>query len=116
MTIALRARNKPLGRNINSKTQEFQRHLLEDFFRIGVPKNFAIFTAKHLCCCVGVSFNKITGLQAWNSIKKRFQHSCFPVSIEKFLKKIISYRTALVAASGIERGFFVCDICNFKDL
>ena len=46
---------------------------------------------------------KITGLQACNSIKKRLQHNCFPVNIEKFFKNSFSYRTALMAASGIER-------------
>ena len=50
-------------------------------------------------------------LQACNSIKKGLQHSCFPANIEKIFKSSFSYRTALVAASGIEN-FFVCDICN----
>ena len=31
-------------------------------------------------------FNKIPDLQACNFIKKRLQHSCFPVNIAKFLK------------------------------
>ena len=30
-------------------------------------------------------FNKIAGLKASNFIKKRLQHSCFPVNIAKFL-------------------------------
>ena len=30
-------------------------------------------------------FNKLAGLKASNFIKKRLQHSCFPVSIAKFL-------------------------------
>ena len=29
----IKSRNKPLGRNINSKTQEFQRQLFEDFLQ-----------------------------------------------------------------------------------
>ena len=31
-------------------------------------------------------FNKVVGLQACNFIKKRFQHRCFPVNIENFLR------------------------------
>ena len=31
-------------------------------------------------------FNKVTGHKASNSIKKRLQHSCFPVSIANFLR------------------------------
>ena len=34
--------------------------------------------------CVKVSFNQVAGLQACIFIKKRFQHRCFSVSIEKF--------------------------------
>ena len=37
---------------------------------VSVLKNFAIFT----------------GLQACNSIKKRLQHRCFPLTIAKFLR------------------------------
>ena len=35
-------------------------------------------------------FNKVAGLQAWNFIKKRLQHSCFLVNIVKFLTTLIS--------------------------
>ena len=31
-------------------------------------------------------FNKVTGLQTCNFIKKRLQHRCFPVNIAKFLR------------------------------
>ena len=31
-------------------------------------------------------FNKVTDLKAWNFIKKRLQHRCFPVKSEKFLR------------------------------
>ena len=84
------------------------------FFRIGVLENFAIFTGKHLCCSVGVSFNKIAGLQACNSIKKRLQHSCFPVNIEKFFNNSFSYRTAPVTASGIQRFFLFAIYATLK--
>ena len=35
-------------------------------------------------------FNKVAGLQAWNFIEKRLQHSCFLVNIVKFLTTLIS--------------------------
>ena len=56
---------------------------LQIFFKIGVLKNFAIFTGKHLCLCL---FNKVAGLKSCNFIKKRLQHRCFPVNIVKFLR------------------------------
>ena len=31
-------------------------------------------------------FNKVAGLKACNFIKKRFQHSCFPVKFAKFIR------------------------------
>ena len=31
-------------------------------------------------------FNKVAGLKAWNFIKNRLQHSCFPVKFAKFLR------------------------------
>ena len=46
------------------------------FFKIGVLKNFIIFTGKHLWCSLFLS----------HFIKKRLQHSCFPVNIAKFLR------------------------------
>ena len=39
--------------------------------------------------CVGVSFNKLTGLKACNFIKKRLQHMCFSVKFAKFLRRIL---------------------------
>ena len=39
--------------------------------------------------------NKVAGLKAWNFVKKRLQHRCFPVKFKKFLN-----RTPPVAASG----------------
>ena len=51
------------------------------FFEIGVIKNFAIFTGKHLeSLC-----NEVAELKACNFIKKRLQHKCFLVNIAKFL-------------------------------
>ena len=31
-------------------------------------------------------FNKVAGIQACNSAKKKLQHRCFPVNIAKFLR------------------------------
>ena len=52
------------------------------FFKMGVPKNFAIFTVKHLCW----SLFLIKLQKACNCIKKRRQHSCFSVNIAKYLR------------------------------
>ena len=59
-------------------------------FKIGVLKNFANVTGKQLCW----SLFLIT-LQAFNFIRKRLEHRCFPV---EFLKKTFFHRTYLVAA------------------
>ena len=32
-------------------------------------------------------FSKVVSLEAWNLIKKRLQHRCFPVNIAKLLRK-----------------------------
>ena len=50
-------------------------------------------------------FNKTAGLKAYNFIKKRLWHRCFPVNIAKFVKNSFLYnnvffRTPLMAASG----------------
>ena len=52
------------------------------FLKIGILKNIAIFTGKHLCWSIinKVLFNKF--------IKKRLQHRCFPVNIANFLKTV----------------------------
>ena len=71
------------------------------FFKIGVLKNFAIFTGKHLCW------------KACHFIKKRLQHKCFTVNITKF-KNNFFYRTPLVAAS--ERTLLRMYSKNFPNL
>ena len=48
------------------------------FFKIGLLKNFAIFTGKHLC------WSLLIKLQVWRPAK-RLQHRCFRVNIAKFL-------------------------------
>ena len=54
------------------------------FLKIGVLKNFAIFTWKHLCWSL-----YLKTLEAWwpaTLLKKRLQHRCFLVNIAKFLR------------------------------
>ena len=48
-----------------------------------VLKNFTNFAGKHLCWSL---FFKGACLQPCNFIKKRLQHSCFPVKFAKFLR------------------------------
>ena len=52
------------------------------YFRIDVPKNFAMSTGKHLAWSL-FSIN----MQAWRyaTSKKRHQHMCFPVKFANFL-------------------------------
>ena len=57
---------------------------LQMFFKIGVLINFTKFTGKHLCWSLFLS--KSPGLEAFNFIKKRLQHRCFPVNFVKFIK------------------------------
>ena len=57
----------------------------EMFFKIVVLKIFDNFTRN---ICVGVFFNKVTGPQACNFLKKKLQHKCFLV---KFLRFSITF-------------------------
>ena len=52
------------------------------FFKIVILKNFAILTGKHLCWSIF-----LFKLQA--CIKKRLQHSYFPVNITKFFREAL---------------------------
>ena len=54
---------------------------LQMFFKLGVLKNFAIFTGIQLCW---ILFLK--KLQACNFNKKRLQHKCLPANIANFLR------------------------------
>ena len=51
--------------------------------RIGVLRNFAKFTRKHLC--QSHFFNKVADLQA-TLLKKWLWHRCFPVNFAEFLR------------------------------
>ena len=52
------------------------------FLKVGVLKNFAIFTTPVLESLL----NKVSGLKASNSIKKRLQHRRFTVNTVKLLR------------------------------
>ena len=52
--------------------------------KIGVIKNFAKFSGKHLCR--DLFFNKVAGLKPGTLLKKRLRHSCFPGNFAKFLR------------------------------
>ena len=72
---------------------------LQMFFKKGALKSFAIFTGK--CLCWSLFLIK---LQAYNFIKKRFQHRSFPMNIAKFLRKfyIKHFRSLLLVTAIIE--------------
>ena len=58
----------------------------EVFYKKVVLKNFSIFTGKYLCLSLFLIKLRTFGS---NFVKKRFQHRCFSVNIEKFLKTVI---------------------------
>ena len=45
------------------------------FFKIGVLKQFAIFTEKHLC---ESAFNEVAGMKACNLLKRDSKTGAFP--------------------------------------
>ena len=61
---------------INSKnaTMNVESTRFQVLYKIGVLKNLAKFTRKHLC------------LRPSTLLKKRFQHSCFPVNFCEIFK------------------------------
>ena len=56
---------------------------LQMFFKMGVLKNFANFTGKHLRWSL---FSEVACLRACNFIIKRLQHRRSPVKLAKFLR------------------------------
>ena len=46
-----------------------------------ILKSFAKYTRKYIS--QSVFFNKLSGLQPTNLLKKKLQHKCFPVSFAK---------------------------------
>ena len=53
----------------------FQMQPFVDVLKIGVLKNFAIFTGKHLWPVLESLFNKVAGFKACNFTKKRLKNS-----------------------------------------
>ena len=58
------------------------------YVKKGVLKNFTMLTGKHLCWSL-FSLNAPAWVFRSEVLKKRLQHSCFPVNIVKFLKNPI---------------------------
>ena len=73
-----------LGNNLPQKQPP------EVFCKKRVLKNFANFPGKHLQSL----FNKVTGLKACISIKKRLQHRCFLRNLQNFPKHLF-WRTSV---------------------
>ena len=62
----------------------FRNSPLQIFHKMGVLKDFAKFTEKHLC--QSLCLNKFTGLQVGILLRKGVRDRCFPVKIVKFLR------------------------------
>ena len=77
------------------------------FFEIGVLKNFAIFTGKHLWWSLFLIKLK--------AFKKRLQHMCFPLNIAKFLR-IVFYMRWLLLYSEKNDGETVMYVIHFLTL
>ena len=58
-----------------------QKQPPETFYKKEVLRDFPMFTGQHVCWSLF-----LIKLQAWNFIKKRLQHRCFPVNTAKFLR------------------------------
>ena len=71
---------KLLNRQLRLKNR-FQKQSFT-IFKLGVLKNFVNSLEKHLCR----SLFLIKLQTSCNSIKKKFQHKCFPVKFTKFLR------------------------------
>ena len=67
------------------------------FFKIGVRKNFAKFTGKHLCHFL--FFNNVARPQACIFIKKEILAQVFSCEFCEIFKNNFFYRTLPVAAS-----------------
>ena len=66
------------------------------FFKTGVFKNSQYYRKISV---LESFFNKVASLKAYNFIKKRLRHRCFPVNIANFLGTAFC-RTPLMADSG----------------
>ena len=80
-----------VGKRLKSRSQRF--------FKIGVLKNFAIFTGKHLCWRLF-----LIKLQYWRLaflLKKTLQHNCFPMNIARFLKTAFLWNTVHYTSANV---------------
>ena len=77
-------RNEASKKVISTKslrnTSRGRSNLSQMFFKIGVLNNFAIFSG------LDSLFNKVSCLEACDFIKKRLQHSYFPMNMAEFLR------------------------------
>ena len=80
----IKSRTKYPRRNTNSKKQELQKQLFADF-----DQN-KIFQYSQENTVLESLLNKVAGLEARKSVKRRLQHWCFPVNIVKFLRTAFS--------------------------
>ena len=67
------------------------------FFKIGILKNFVIFTGKHLCWSLFL-------IKLTQKTSKKLKHRCFLVNIAEFLRTLF-LRTPPVAASAVLKKF-----------
>ena len=77
-----------IQKSVNLEIEQCRSSRSEILFKTGVLKNYAIFTEKYLCW--SLFLNKVAGLRPAILLKKRLQHRCFPVNIEKFLTTAFS--------------------------
>ena len=75
-----------------------------------ILKHFVIFTGKHLCR--GLFFNKVSGNQMGNFIKKRLRHRYFLANIRKFIRRPIlkNISEGCIAGKCFVRTFFTSDL------
>ena len=79
------------------------------FFKVGVLKNFAKFTLKHLCR--SLIFDKVADRRPANSVKKKSATQVFFCEFSKILKNSFIYRTSPAAASA-----FIPKVQNLNDI
>ena len=77
------ARNK-MGNLYPFQSSKYKKQSFADVLQNKCSWNFCKFHRKTLV--LESPFNKVTGFQASNFIKKRLQHRCFPVKFAKFLR------------------------------
>ena len=99
ITALINAEQKFL-QNTSRKLLVFRSSRSKMFLKIGVLKNFANLTEKHLCWSLLLIQ---TLLDSVDSVKKRLQHRCYLVKFAKFLKTLFFIEhvfTVTVSPSG----------------